>query len=738
MKKFILAFILYLHIFQPAKSQSFSYRKADFSWPAEKPVAISVDPVFEKEDAVILDEKCLYNISGNQAPPYNYISTSGRGFYVDESSDSKSPIVQKHIRIKYLTTAGIQKHNIFALPESFDPSHDLNIVPYLKRDKIRRPRGEFECIRYFSARIWKPDGKVQPAEIQENQEVEIQPRAGRDLTFYNWIFKITNLQVGDELEMEYAYEGSFTYQPSSHLYFNSDLPKQNYQLTFRHKLKDTYMIFNHNGAAPVDTQIVQGNTMKYKDYIYREKNLKGGINESGGRPINELPYLTFYIHHLDYGQTGDNSGLVMYPLPYPWWYALSPLLGFEKDNLKLQLKKMDNSTTRMNAFFDDEIRKAADTSASTIMSVIQHTIADEFNYLDDIDFIEGSDNGLEKFGKNIENKTLRYISRLRLYEELFLRVDREYYLTILHDKRTDAINPAQYERMGSEEFCYVLPQNNQLNFYYPKSSRFGYEANELPFYYENVIAPLVPQHLPATQKKDVLPDVEFKFIRTPKSDHADNTRRTNGLVQISLDSYSANTKGKLKLSGQFSTLTRGYFLYEAKDTTISPNYYKSVLDLADAGQKATIEKDEISSVFPYNASFTYSFRKSNFVNKDKEGDYTFSLNEWFNNYVDDNFSAKNRNLNYYPDFNSEDIHRFMLQFDQPVELLDAGEYNDTIANGFAHYIRHIEQKDPQNILIESTLIVHSEIVPAQNAGDVQTVYDAIRNWNKRTYRVRKL
>lgn len=733
---FLSTFLLFFYF--NSFSQSFSYRKVDYTWPKEKPEAISLENQYAKQDAVILDEKCMYNISGNQTPPYNFLVLAGRGFYIDESSDSKNPIVQKHLRIKYLNDAGIKKHSTFILPESFDPSHDRVLVPHLKRNSVRRPRGEFECIRYFAARIIKPDGTIQKAIVNETTEVEVQPRNGRDETLYSWVFNVQNLEPGDELELEYAYEGAFTIHPSGHVFFNGEMPKQNYQLTMRHRSTDYFIMINHNGAFAGDTALVKGSTMNYKDYIYHAKNLKGGITETGSRPVNELPYICYYRHHMDFGKYANNSTTITYPLPYPWWYKLSPLLSFQLENLKFYLKKMDMTTSRINAFVDEERKKITDTTTAALMSSIQHTIADQFEYQDDIDYIEGADNKLEKLGKNIENKNLRYISRYRFYDEIFLRMDQDYYLTVLHDKRTDNLDPQQYEQLGSDEIAYAVPYKNNLFYYYPKTNRFGYEANELPFYYENIIVPLIPQHLPLEMKSDINPEVEYKFVRTPNSSISDNSRRTNALVQISVDALTASTKGKLKLSGQYSTLTRGYFLYHSVDTTVSPEYYRSILDLADAGQKTKVEKEIISSEYPFDATFSYSFQKTNFIRKENDREFSFTLNGWFNNVTDKDFDAKNRQLSYFPDFQSEDIHRFMIQFDQPVQLLETAALQDTIKNKFGYYVRNVVQKDPQNILIESTLVIHAEKVPAENAADVQTIYDAIRDWNSKKYQIKKL
>ncbi|MBK6447145.1 MAG: hypothetical protein IPF81_18160 [Bacteroidetes bacterium] len=83
------------------------------------------------------------------------------------------------------------------------------------------------------------------------------------------------------------------------------------------------------------------------------------------------------------------------------------------------------------------------------------------------------------------------------------------------------------------------------------------------------------------------------------------------------------------------------------------------------------------------------------------------MNGWSNNVTDKDFDAKNRHLSYFPDFQSEDIHRFMIQFDQPVQLLETAALQDTIKINL-DTVSVMVKKIRRNILIESTLVIHAE------------------------------
>jgi hypothetical protein len=721
-----------------ARAQSLSYRKTNHIWEPNSNPSISVDSIFKNEDAVILFEKCIYNISGNHVPPYNFLNASGNLFFIDESSQGRSPIVQKHVRIKFLNIRGIENFSTITLPESFDPQHEILLTPPEKRNSVQRIRGEFDCVRYFAARIHKADGRIDNAKILESTEEEVQPRNGNDQTFYSWIFKITNLEPGDELELNYSYEGIYTINPSYRIFFNGEMPKQNYHLTFRENLNQIFMHFDHNGAKATDSIIVKSGLIKYRDYNYKAQNLKGGISETGGRPANELPYISYYNHNSDYGESEPGSPVITNMLPYPWWFVLSKSLGFQIESLPFKLAWNDQTTVTINKFLEEERSKNNFSSNAALMSSIQHSIAEEWRYDSDIDYLEGFDKKLEKLGKNVANKKLRYISRNKFYQEIFLRLDTEYFAAVVPDKRFGDLDPNQYEYNGFRSIFFALPVQNEYLFFYPKGSRFGYEANEFPFYHEDVTSALIPQHLPVSMKNDILPRVNYPFIHTPNSSYKENTRKTSAVLNASLETLSISVNGKLKLTGQFSTLTRGYYLFGAKDTTINTAYYKAVGNPNDTLINKIFSKESTSTKFPFEANFNFNFDKPGFISKENENVYSFSFDNWFNNIIDDEFSAVNRRLNYYPDFKSEDVHRFMLQFDQPVILLDVESLRDTISNAYGYYLVSAEQKDGNKILIETKFLINSDMISPSKAHDVDAIFNKIRSWNSKKFRVKKV
>lgn len=704
--KYISIFAFVLSLATAASAQSFKYRNYNFEWAPGLPAAIPVEEIYKNEDAVILDEKCIYN-----------------------AVEGVSPVVQKHVRIKFLTQQGVKKYSTVILPESFDPSSDWSTVRPEMRDSIYRPKGEFECIRYFAARIFKPDGKIGIAVLDEKTQLEINRHNQIDSKIYSWIFRIINLEPGDELELDYSYEGAYNYDPSPRIFFNGDLPKQNFSFTFKYPQIDYYTLTYSNGANPTDSIMETTSRPKSTEYYFFKKNLSGGIREPGGRPYVQFPYITYYKNLRDFGIMDKGASYITRPLAYPWAFVLRNWVKYQPQSLKLYLSMNDKTTLAVNDFVAREKSTVKDTSMAAIMTSIHHKIAEDFNYQDDKSLHEGDNQENEHLGKFLENSTLREISRHRMYDEIMLRFDRDYFSALLCDKRITAFDMNEYKFTTSLRSGYAIPVDKNFIFLYPKSYRYGYETNELPFYYEDIQSILVPQHEPYDKSFDAVPDVSVTFVRTPFSGVKDNIRITSALVNVSLDSLSLNMSARIKLSGQFSTLTRNYYRNADRDTTINPSYYNTLASIAADIKHLHVNVISTSTIFPYDASVSILLQNFTAVKKDKDGTYSIALDEWFNNVIDEDFTAMNRHLDYYPDFQFQDSHKYMLKFDRKVAVLNAEALQTHIVNGFADYVIKVTQSSEESVLIETSYIVKPEYAPAEHAKDVQDVFDAIRNLN---------
>lgn len=734
----IIFIIIHLFSSHYGLGQDFSYRKAKFEWKVQNLPVIPVNEQFKNEDAVILKEQCSYNIGGNRVPLYSYLAARANYFTVDDNAYSDAPIVQKHLRVKYLTKQGIQKYSTFNLPESFDPKSDEYYVRTELRDSVIRPKGEFKCIRYFAARIIKSDGSIQPANIIDEAELEMHKVNHINQKNYVWKFHISNLVIGDELELDYAYEGVYNNEPSSRIFFNGVLPKQQFELTVKYPSTEPYILWRHNGAEPYDSTLITKSKPAMSEFYFKAENLIGGITEAGARPHMDLPYITYYKHKDDYGILDPKTRFVTKRLPYPWDYILMPLINFRYDDLNLHLIKLDRTTRALNSFVAQQKQKLKDSSYVNLMNSLHQSINSEFTYDGDADVISGDDGKLEKLGKNVEEKNLHSLSRMRLYRELLDRLDTDYYMFPVFDNRFNTVDPNMYEALVGMRVGYALNDDGYIFMYYPKSYRQGYEVNEFPFYYESIPTVLIPQHLPVEYRTDLAPNLSFLHFNIPSRDPALNVRKTSAMVNVSLDDMTVAFNGRLSLSGQFSTLTRGYYLYGECDTTINISYYSSICDLADERTPIETVLSDFNTHFPFEAKYNIAFKANHCMKKLSATDYSIDLNGWFNNVVDQNFDGYHRHLDYYPDFTGHDIHRYMFKFDHKIKVVDIDQYTNSLNNSYADYSFHISQPDEQSLVLECSSSVKSKKIPADKAMDVQSVNDLIRKVNTKSLLVQRV
>ncbi len=219
-------------------------------------------------DAVIISESNDIEITGLKAEFINFSIT-------------------KKMKLKILNTKGVKKYSKFILPEEFDPG---NILHFPKERNYTYVFSKLKC-NYFKGTITNAKGETKVAKISQSIEpvkmVMVENNYYGNFEKYN--YKIENLEVGDLLCIEYnyfvPYADNFGILSSFRIFFNTDIPKENYQLSLSHETKLNIDIFFKNNANP-DSTITRENK---KYYYWNKNNLAGCINEEGSIPYLSLP-----------------------------------------------------------------------------------------------------------------------------------------------------------------------------------------------------------------------------------------------------------------------------------------------------------------------------------------------------------------------------------------------------------------------------------------------------------------
>ncbi|MBK7856307.1 MAG: hypothetical protein IPJ79_16720 [Bacteroidetes bacterium] len=270
---------------------------------------------------------------------------------------------------------------------------------------------------------------------------------------------------------------------------------------------------------------------------------------------------------------------------------------------------------------------------------------------------------------------------------------------------------------------------NSFLFYYPKENRTGYYANELPFYFEDINTILIPQTVAHSEKNDPNKDIKFPRISTPFSSISENTRTTNVMCNVSFATKLTTFETRLNLSGQFSTLTRSFYLYGEMDSTLEACYYNPVYELSSSSKLISKEMTSRKATFPYECNFKFKYTDGIALSSPYNGTYKLSLKNWFNNLYDSSLEVKNRVTAYYPDFVYSDIHRYMIKLDKAIEITNLNDFNFKEENSYGKYVVTLKAMDETSYLLETTLIVNAEKVEPHKIGDVKSIFNKIEKMN---------
>ncbi len=700
----VILALLHLLFHLELNGQNLKYKKEVYKWPAEEPRVINTNPAFSKEDVVIVDEKVdMYIQEGKERLNYNNV------------------FFHHYIRYRFLSEKGVQNHHVIDVPFSHYFQGDYRSVSVQKRGSIHRPKGDYNCIDYFSARIIKPDGRIVPAIFRDTIQIE-----GFDINMinrkvYSFHFIIENIEAGDDLEVQTGYREVYTMDT---FFFHGPFAKQKttYNVNYNSKFYKYYFL-EHNGAKGTVTPIKSGNYNEQISWSYTD--LPGNMDESGAHPYKELPFVTFYQHDLNYGVWNEGMTAIQKYLPFTWEYVNLRFIAHEDQDPRDKLSRNDKTTIAVRDFVSMVSVPVENKSTVDKMTNLHNEIALNFDYHRDDLFIMGTDFRMPRIPEFLDKKTLRQISRYDLYYKVLDRLQMEYYITFLLDKRINAINFDKYEGIRSSDLSFVLIDGKTPHYFIPKYHRYGFFANELPFYYEDTKCILIPQKVPYAEKSKIVKTIKFANVVTPYSSIVENSRNTNVLVSASLDALHAQFKATVKLSGQFSTMTRGIYLHEFSDTTASMVYGEKVYDKIPGVTGFESIVNSVDSLYPFKSEITSLYNSNQVIRKANEKQYAVNMKGWFNHIADTLLSSHNRTLAWFPDFVHQDRYKYFVKFNTAVNLIRFPDPVE-IQNEHCVYKFNISLVQEDVILIESAFVMKSEMIPPGETVQLESIFEAMK------------
>ena len=627
---------------------------------------------------------------------------------------------------KYLikTQKGAEKISEIILPETFDPVY---ITHFPKERNYSHVYSRMKC-DFFRIKIESPNHAVIEKKLKPEPEEIKMMMVDKEYygTYYKFHYSLPDLKPGDTLTIEYQYDmpysENFLRLSSFRAFFHSDIFKEKYQLSLSYHPELYFRIATPNGGEP-DTLITSAKSLKY---IWTRENLPGCINEAGSRPFLTLPHVIFSPMPYDLYYTVPKS---FEPRFIPFYVLFAQHREEKHPAITLSVTQEVNNRDYIpiRQFISEQSEGlGAEHTRKDLMKQMHQTIADEFGYNDNLVFFKRIDIRDPRIGDQISNRALMDLCRNDLYAALALSLNLYYFTGYLCDNRSGEMSDDYFEPMYDNDFLYVaFFSEDDIGFFYPKHNRFGYYMNELPFYFESSRTQLV--HLSDYMKKDQPTFEGFRHVYTPKSPAVSNIRNSRVDVSVGLENLSAAFEAEVYLSGQFSTMTRGLYLYDHKQEKVNNLYNRKVWELND-GVKLISQSAEIrSKEAPFTAKINVNYQADSIITK-KEGIYGIDLSNWFNHIIYEGFSASERQLDFYSDFAHRDSYHYTLSFDRDIRLKTQFD-PVSINTDFANLNIVIDQLSPNSLKIESIFSIDSRIEAGRTAL-LEEIYGRISELNQ--------
>jgi len=637
----------------------------------------------------------------------------------------------RHLRIKINNLEDTQALCRIVLPDLLDPS--LKFQSPAERnasfcyDKIK--------INGFSADIITTAGEKKPCKVSiDNQEIQMASYwDDRYKKYYASSYRIHGVGKGDEVDIRYEYcvpySENYMRLTSFRIFFHGNYTKEQYSLAM-HYSKNLKVYFKYENEAKPDSTREEGGIKTLRWY---KKELHGCFNEPGSLPYFTLPNVIFNLQPMG----------LMYRVPYTFTDRYFPeyaLAAYYREQRSIVVIKAITQGTNNSQYqklrtwvADRSAEAKPDTTYFNQLSQVHSAIVDDFAYDKDLPYYKFEDEYDECMGDNLMNKNFRSISRFRIYSALIYSLKLNYFSAYVADKRCGVISDDYVQPMFENDFMFAIPlKDGSMHYLCPKSRRSGYYLNEMPFYYENTKTQLVLINDFANSKQPI--NEQTRFTRTPGSEVKDNSRKSNILVTIDLDSLNADFSAKIVLAGQYSTMCRSSYLFNETDPTVNPLYGARIWEINNNVKPVTSSAKVLSREFPYKTEISASYRVPRIITL-SDGTYQVDLRHWFNFITYSNFSSSGRILPFFPDFKGSDVFTYLLRFNRPVSLAEYPK-DVYIHNSFGEVQINISQTQNNEIRIIGKFITLADWIEADKTVEVEKIYQALEALNQSKITVR--
>lgn len=619
---------------------------------------------------------------------------------------------ERHLVIRFGTAEAVRRFSSFTLPESLDPAYDHQDLPLVRRDSLPRPI-------YFNAEmVFCRARKLGSGAESTGLPIEggaARQRVKHDDRFHEaWSYAMNVLGVlpGDTVEVQWKY--SVPYMENAgrfhapRIFLHGDLYKRSSHLQLEvHGGQN----MRHWGI-PADSTVHRNGIAKS---FWTLHDLAAVGDETGARWYTELPHLIVgTLQDAQNNMHRTQSGLWV-EVPY-WAQAMRRR---ESDAFwwrQVALKNVpDAQTERMKDF----IALFPGPDAVDRARRIHNAIANDFSFQLDDAWFDNKDMQNQRMGDQLRDGRLREISRYDLYSKVLSMLRLKYWTAYLMDARVGALSRDWLSPVWNNEWTFLLKDGNGPLHLYPKRTRFGLLAGEMPFYWEGTQALVgdvdkLWNDGELGSNEPILPDL----VPTPSLPEVLNERRTDIMVEADLEGGLLKVEANILLAGQWSTLTRGAYLHGEVDSSVNVRYGHRVQDIQEA-RNVLVELGKLQEEAPYRMPIKVSFELPGRIVPHGDGRWTVDLRDLVCHVVDTTFIAEGRDLSYWFDFVGSDRVTMQVHFTQEVHA--QGILGNHVSGAPIGYSASVDRIGPNKLMARSDLVVLALRAWPSEAADLEAV-----------------
>lgn len=349
---------------------------------------------------------------------------------------------------------------------------------------------------------------------------------------------------------------------------------------------------------------------------------------------------------------------------------------------------------------------------------------------------------LESYSKGEENNTLGldqqsdynefyYYRVCKPYAKLLKKLGIDYYVCFARNKYNGVIdeNFIRKDEITDILLMYYDKDSNMIMIY-PNDYNHNYFLNELPGYLSGTDALMIKMPGIESGKDKKIENLalndaslSIKKISIQKGNEKINYYYRLRNVGISSKTETSSYFSVINLSGYTSTDNRPVykFLFTGKD---SYNDYLSVMETDTTIFRVdSIYKKTESSNYPFKFTVSLSGKLGKFYNYVNDSTLVISTDDILTNNVV-NYDRESRNLDLLLPFAYSDIQDLIIDFDKPVNIINADALNKELSNDAGSYKFEVIQISDKKLKLTSTYVIRKDHIELESLNQLNALNDA--------------